>query len=74
MAAGQHLSGDQHQHTPEVPAFSLDMGRTAAGATVVVEVNDGYALGAYGLAPTAYAKFWSVRWAQMSGTGDYCNF
>jgi hypothetical protein len=31
---------------------------TTAGATLVVEVNDGYALGAYGLIPLVYAKFW----------------
>ena len=62
-------------YLPEAPAaFSLDVGRTAAGATVVVEVNDGYALGAYGLMPLAYAKFLSARWAQMSGTIDYCDF
>ena len=60
---------------PEAPAaFSLDVGLTAAGVTVVVEVNDGYALGAYGLMPLAYAKLLSARWAQMSGTTDYCDF
>jgi hypothetical protein len=62
-------------YAPEAPAaFSLDVGCTATGATVVVEVNDGYALGAYGLMPLAYAKFLSARWAQMSGTQDYCDF
>jgi len=47
---------------------------TTAGATLVVEVNDGYALGAYGLMPLAYAKFLSARWAQLSGTPDYADF
>jgi hypothetical protein len=62
-------------YLPEAPAaFALDVGVTAGGATVVVEVNDGYALGAYGLMPLAYAKFLSARWAQMSGTSDYCDF
>jgi len=55
-------------------AFALDVGVTAAGATLVVEVNDGYALGAYGLTPLAYAKFLAARWAQLTGTEDYCNF
>jgi hypothetical protein len=40
----------------------------------MVEVNDGYALGAYGLMPLAYAKFLAARWAQLAGTEDYCNF
>lgn len=62
-------------YAPEAPAaFALDVGRTAAGATLVVEVNDGYSLGAYGLMPLAYAKLLSARWAQMSGTEDACNF
>lgn len=62
-------------YAPEAPAaFSLDMGLTAAGTTLVVEVNDGHSLGAYGLAPLAYAKFLSARWAQMTGSEDYANF
>ena len=84
----RHYKGDWRAHfdpavveaalaayASEAPAaFSLDVGRTAAGATVVVEVNDGYSLGAYGLTPLAYAKFLSARWAQLSGTEDYANF
>ncbi|WP_035566331.1 ATP-grasp domain-containing protein [Hymenobacter sp. IS2118] len=62
-------------YLPEAPAaFSLDMGVTAAGQTVVVEVNDGHSLGAYGLMPIAYAKFLSARWAEMTGSEDYCDF
>ena len=62
-------------YLPEAPAaFSLDVGCTAAGKTVVVEVNDGHSLGAYGLMPLAYARFLSVRWAEMTGSEDYCNF
>ena len=62
-------------YLPEAPAaFSLDVGRTAGGKNLVVEVNDGHSLGAYGLMPLAYAKFLSARWAQMTGTEDYCNF
>lgn len=61
--------------TAEAPAaFALDVGVTTAGATLVVEVNDGYALGAYRLMPLAYAKFLSARWAQLTGTEDYANF
>ena len=62
-------------YLPEAPAaFSLDIGLTATGQTVVVEVNDGHSLGAYGLMPLAYAKFLSARWAEMTGSEDYCNF
>ncbi|WP_310392551.1 ATP-grasp domain-containing protein [Hymenobacter sp.] len=62
-------------YAPEAPAaFALDVGRTAAGATLVVEVNDGHSLGAYGLMSLAYAKFLAARWAEMTGSEDYCNF
>ncbi|MBJ6111176.1 ATP-grasp domain-containing protein [Hymenobacter sp. BT523] len=62
-------------YLPEAPAaFALDVAATATGATVVVEVNEGYALGAYGLTPLAYAKFLSARWAEMTGSVDYCRF
>lgn len=54
--------------------YALDFGRTDAGATVVVEANEGYAIGAYGLAPVLYAKLLSARWAQLTGTQDLCRF
>ena len=59
----------------EAPAaFSLDIGLTVAGQAVVVEVNDGHSLGAYGLMPLANARFLLARWAQMTGSEDYCDF
>ena len=62
-------------YLPEAPAaFALDVGVTSAGATLVVEVSDGYALGAYGLLPVTYARFLAARWAQLTGSEDYCNF
>jgi hypothetical protein len=62
-------------YLPDAPAaFALDIGYTANGQTVVVEVNEGYALGAYGLTPLSYAKFLSARWAEMTGSEDYCRF
>ena len=49
-------------YLPEALAtFSLDTGRVAAGQTVVVEGNDGYSLGVYGLMPLAYAGLLSAR-------------
>ncbi len=62
-------------YAPEAPAgYSLDVGRTADGRTLLVEVNDGYSLGAYGLTPLSYAKLLAARWAQLTGSTDYCNF
>ena len=46
-------------------AYSLDVGVTAEGRTLLVEINDAYALGAYGLFPIVYAKFIAARWAEL---------
>lgn len=54
--------------------YGLDIGLTKKGETVIVEVNDGYSLGSYGLDPLLYAKLLSARWAEMTHTEDECNF
>ena len=51
-------------------AYSLDLGLLEDGTTSVVEVNDAYALGAYGLAPLLYAQLVEDRWAEMVGLQD----
>jgi len=44
--------------------YSLDFG-TSEGKTLLVEVNDGYALGNYGLAPKPYAEMTIARWKEI---------
>lgn len=46
-------------------AWALDMGVTDLGKTLLVEVNDSYALGAYGLPPARYATMIHARWAEL---------
>lgn len=48
-------------------AYSLDVGITEEGKTVLVEVNDAYSLGSYGLQPIAYSRFLEARWNEMKG-------
>ncbi|HEX8426329.1 ATP-grasp domain-containing protein [Hymenobacter sp.] len=55
-------------------AYALDIGLTATGATSLIEVNEGYAVGSYGLPPLQYAKFLSARWAELTDTADACDF
>ena len=55
----------QTQRNP-VAAYGLDMGVTAAGQTLLVELNDGYALGCYGLPPTKYARLLEARWDELT--------
>ncbi len=55
-------------------AYSLDIGLTENNETIIVEVNDGYSLGSYGLDPLLYAKLLSARWAELTETEDECAF
>lgn len=45
--------------------YSLDVGINKEGKTLLVEVNDGYALGNYGLSPKDYAKMSADRWLEI---------
>ena len=50
--------------------FAMDFGVTDDGRTLLIEVNDGYSLGTYGLEATLYARLLSARWAELNGTED----
>lgn len=45
--------------------YSLDLGVTDNGRTLIVEVNDAFSLGAYGTPSIIYAKVILDRWAEM---------
>lgn len=46
-------------------AYAIDLGVTSDGRTLLVEVNEGFALGGYGLASVVYASFMEARWEQF---------
>lgn len=53
---------------PSAPvAYSLDFGIDDQGRTVLVEVNDAYSLGAYGIRSWLYSSMLELRWQQMAG-------
>ena len=54
--------------------YGIDFGVTDKGETVLIEVNDGVSLGAYGLHHIYYAKLLSARWAELTNTVDELNF
>jgi hypothetical protein len=54
--------------------YALDFGLTKEGKLLLVEANDGYGLGNYGLFYVDYAKLLSARWSQLIGQNDLCNF
>ncbi len=51
--------------------YAADFGVTDKGETLLIEVNDGYSIGAYGLFSADYARLLASRWAQMTGSRDH---
>ncbi len=51
-------------------AYSIDMGILSNGDSVLVEVNDFFALGSYGLDPILYARGIEARWNEIVATGS----
>lgn len=47
-------------------AYALDFGVTWGGRSLLVEVNDSYALGNYGLPSIPYANMIEARWEEMT--------
>lgn len=46
--------------------YAIDFGVLADGRTALVEVNDGYAIGAYGVAPGDYVDVLLARWDELT--------
>lgn len=51
-------------------SFGLDWGITKSGETLLVEVNDGFSLGNYGLRGAEYSALIEARWRQLMGLPD----
>jgi hypothetical protein len=47
-------------------AYAIDLGVADDGRTLIVEVNDAFALGCYGLAPVPYARLVEDRWLELT--------
>ena len=54
--------------------YAADFGVTRDGRTLLVEVNDGYSLGCYGLQRNLYAQLLSARWSELMDVPDECAF
>jgi hypothetical protein len=54
-------------YSPAPAAYSLDLGVTADGRTLLVEANDAFALGAYGLDAVVCARMLEDRWLELAG-------
>ena len=51
-------------YTGTPAGYAMDFGLTEDGRTLLVEINDSFALGSYGLDPIQYAKLLSACWAE----------
>eukprot|EP00456_Euglypha_rotunda_P022573 TRINITY_DN18_c4_g1_i9.p3 TRINITY_DN18_c4_g1~~TRINITY_DN18_c4_g1_i9.p3 ORF type:complete len:242 (+),score=38.21 TRINITY_DN18_c4_g1_i9:2287-3012(+) len=51
-------------------SFGMDWGITTTGQTLLVEVNDGFSLGNYGLRGPEYTALIEARWRQLMGLPD----
>lgn len=55
-------------------ACSIDIGVTKDGRTLLIECNDAYSLGSYGLQDFKYAKLLSARRSQLLGREDVFDY
>ena len=55
-------------------AYGIDFCVTEEGKTLLVEVNDAFALGDYGLFYIDYAKMVYTRWSELVSCKDWFNF
>lgn len=56
-----------HREAGSPSAYCCDWGVTSLGSTLLVERNEGYSFGHYGLKPPDYARMLSTRWFEMAG-------
>jgi hypothetical protein len=55
------------EYTLAPVAYGLDFGVAADGRTLLIEANDGFALGCYGLDAVVYAEMLEARWCEIVG-------
>jgi hypothetical protein len=63
-----------HAYDDAPQGYAADFGLAEDGRTLLVEVNDGYALGSYGLEPHAYAHLLAARWYELVSLPDPFDF
>lgn len=59
----------EYRHSGVAPkAYGMDFGVLATGETALIEVNDGYSLGAYDIAADRYTDLLMCRWGELLTT------
>lgn len=57
-------------YTDAPAAYVIDFGVLADGHTALIEVNDGFSFGCYGLNPHAHARMLTSRWLELVGLDE----
>jgi hypothetical protein len=55
-------------YRPSPSAYGIDFGVTSDGRTLLVETNEAYSLGCYGLPPLLYSTLLERRWNELTST------
>ncbi|MFC9966633.1 ATP-grasp domain-containing protein [Nocardia ignorata] len=67
-----HAAVDVYHRSGTAPsAYAIDFGVLTNGDTALVEVNDGYALGAYRITADHYTELVMARWRELLGTVNH---
>lgn len=68
------IEGAVKEYRNAPAGYGIDFGVTADRRTLLVEVNDGYALGCYGLQHDLYAQLLCARWSELIGVEDELSY
>lgn len=52
-------------------AYAIDFGVLSTGQTALIEVNDGYSLGAYGIDSESYTRLLFTRWNELTAESAF---
>lgn len=58
------------KYTTSPVGYAIDFGVTTSGQTIIIEVNDGFALGNYGVRGYQYTAMVECRWREIAGLSD----
>lgn len=65
------IKGALADYGRQAPAgYGIDFGVLTDGRTVLVEVNDGYSLGSYGVNAVEYSELLEARWVELTGASE----
>lgn len=65
-----HAAINSFKGSGEAPiCYTIDFGIDDVGKTFIIEVNDGFAFGHYGIGTSAYASCLAARWKEMVENG-----